>query len=64
MSEELYNVTIYLKGGQTVELRANKFSAKTMNNDLTTLSWELDGNKKLLYIRMDDVSMILSNQIQ
>lgn len=58
-------VNIYLKGGQTITVKAKKFTARRgADNDLKSLEWELiENDEQLLYVRLDDVSMITTKKI-
>lgn len=53
---------IYLKGGQVLEIKTESFTAtRNGNNELTGLEWKLtDKDQKILYIRLDDISAIVS----
>lgn len=57
-------VNIHLKGGQTITVKAKSCTAKRgADNDLKSLEWELlDPNEKILYVRLDDISMITTQK--
>ena len=58
-----FEVTLYLKGGQTVKLKVLSFNAKRNGmNELTSLEWELADSSKILYTRLDDISFIHSTR--
>lgn len=55
--------SIYLKSGQLIETNAKVIEATrgTITNELTGLKWENSDTEQLLYIRLDDVSAVISH---
>lgn len=53
-------VRIHLRGGQTIELQADKVETKRdpVTNALTGLAWVNQRNGRLLYTRLDAVDAV------
>lgn len=56
--------SIYLKSGQLIEtnVKVTKATRGTVTNELTGLTWENGDAEQLMYIRLDDVSAVVSHQ--
>lgn len=54
-----FRVTIFLKNGQSVVVRAYEFKCSSIANDLKSIEYNLLPGYQLLYTRLDDVSCIV-----
>jgi len=61
------NITIYLKSGASIDFSAEWFAVeKNVHGGLFGVGWGSapEGNRKLKYIRCDDISAITSVEVE